>query len=107
MNEIDNNGKTALMTGASSGIGCHLARVFAENGYDLVLAARDKVRLRAQVDELSGDHSVEVLALPADLPETNLAEKIFAWFEKRAQHFRFLTILGYDPFQRAFRGPSY
>jgi short-subunit dehydrogenase len=75
--------KTVLITGASSGIGCHLARVFAENGYDLVLVARSEERLSALAEELSGKHPVEAHVLPADLSDPEAADEIFTWFEKR------------------------
>ena len=40
-----------LITGASSGIGVELARVFARNGHELALVARRKARLEALADE--------------------------------------------------------
>ena len=80
---MNDDRKTVLVTGASSGIGCHLAHVFAENGYDLVLVARSEQRLRALAEELSGSHPVEAHVLPADLSDPKAPEEIFAWFEKR------------------------
>jgi hypothetical protein len=55
----------ALITGASAGIGCELARVFAEHGHDLVLTARRAERLEALAQEL-GDRC-RVTVVPADL----------------------------------------
>ena len=65
-------GRTALITGASAGIGAALARVFAAHGFDLVLTARRAERLTALADALSGTYGVKALAMPADLarPET-------------------------------------
>ena len=60
---------TALVTGASSGIGRELARVFAEHGYDLVITARRRERLDDLADEI-GDR-VRVEAIPANLATRN------------------------------------
>jgi len=59
--------KTALITGASSGIGLELARLFAGDGYRLVLVARNRGALRALGDELQARHGIEVRVSPKDL----------------------------------------
>lgn len=56
--------QTALITGASSGIGYEMAKVFARNGYDLVLVARNTGKLQALAAELNG---TEVIVLGKDL----------------------------------------
>jgi uncharacterized protein len=61
--------KTALITGASSGIGLDFARLFAEGGYDVVLVARTESKLKALADELSMKHGVRALAVAADLAD--------------------------------------
>jgi uncharacterized protein len=60
---------TALVTGASSGIGEHLARQLAAGGHDLVLVARRRDPLERLRDELTRDYATESEVLIADLQD--------------------------------------
>jgi hypothetical protein len=59
--------RTALVTGASAGIGLALARVLARQGHGLVLVARRRERLEAVAQELSTQHHVPATAIDLDL----------------------------------------
>ncbi|VVP74716.1 hypothetical protein PS928_00142 [Pseudomonas fluorescens] len=68
MNSVQTQG-TALVTGASSGIGAIYAERLAARGFDLLLVARDQERLEAAASRLRAEHGVQVEVLRADLTQ--------------------------------------
>jgi short-subunit dehydrogenase len=69
--------QTALITGASAGIGYELAKIFAADRYDLVLVARREGRLTLLKGELEEQYGISARILAKDLTEPTAAEEIF------------------------------
>ena len=67
MNDSSLSGKTALVTGASSGLGVDFARDLARRGCHLVLVARREDRLKQVQAELQGQYGVKVMTVMLDL----------------------------------------
>jgi short-subunit dehydrogenase len=67
----------ALITGASTGIGYELAKLFAADGWDLVLVARNQKRLEELAAQLKAQHRVDAFVFPKDLAKPNAAAEIF------------------------------
>jgi short-subunit dehydrogenase len=70
--------RTALITGASSGIGKALAEEFAADGYALVLAARSVDKMQALAADLKQRHSTHVTVIGADLETTEGAARLYS-----------------------------
>jgi short-subunit dehydrogenase len=67
---------TALVTGASAGIGQAFAEVFGKYGFNLILTARREDRLQAIATELSAKHRVQAYAIVADLADPKAPERL-------------------------------
>jgi short-subunit dehydrogenase len=91
-----------LITGASQGIGYEFTKLFAADGYPLVLLARDESRLKQIADELSAKHSTKIKVLPHDLSLPAAADEIFAELQREKIHVGILVNNAGFGFQGAF-----
>lgn len=69
--------KVALITGASSGIGFELAKIFAQNKHHVVLVARRLDKLEELAQEIKSTYGVEALVIAKDLAENNAAQEVY------------------------------
>ena len=68
---------TAVLTGASSGIGLELARLLAADGYDLIMTARRVERLQQLADELEKKHGTTVRIIQMDLAKPDAGRTLW------------------------------
>lgn len=76
---MDNN--YVLITGASSGIGYELAKLFKRDGYNLILVARDKEKLQMAVDKLNNEKN-KIIMLDVDLSREDEVDKLIKYINK-------------------------
>lgn len=72
-----------LITGATSGIGYELAKVFARNGYNLIIASRDRLRMENVKGELEKTYRIEVQIITVDLSQKGGALLLYNEVRKR------------------------
>lgn len=100
---FDYRGNTALITGASSGIGAAFARALAARGMSVVLVARSEDKLRALADEIVRDHGVRAEVIAADVSEAGAARDILRETEARGIRVHLLVnnagFATYGPFE--------
>jgi short-subunit dehydrogenase len=88
---MDGRGKTALVTGASSGIGKAFAELLAQKGYSLVLTARRGDRLEALAAELRQKHQIAAHTIVADLAQPDASQHIAGELASRGLVIDFLV----------------
>lgn len=69
--------KTALITGASGGIGYELALLFAKDGFDCILVARSQDKLKALATHLETEFRVRTQVVARDLSKPNAVDEIY------------------------------
>lgn len=82
---------TALITGASAGIGYALSRCFAADHHDLILVARQQDKLEQAAEELSREFHVTTKVIVADLAQPDAPRKIFDAVQAEALSVDFLV----------------
>ncbi len=75
--------RSALITGASAGIGEEFARQLAAEGWNLIISARRLARLNELAAELGKAHDVQVTCLQSDLAEADAAARLVAELDRR------------------------
>jgi uncharacterized protein len=73
----NNKNQYALITGATSGIGYELAKLFAKDGYNLVIVARSENELDRTSVELKQQYGIDVVKIPKDLFQRNAAVELY------------------------------
>jgi short chain dehydrogenase len=86
--------ETALITGASSGIGHELAKLFAADRYNLVLVARNEARLSSLAKMLREKHGVDAHVYTADLGNPTTPQQIYDRLHKLGVKSLLLTFKG-------------
>ncbi len=69
--------KTVLITGASAGIGYELSKIFAKNGYNLVLVSRNKQKLEVIAKELENKYGIQAKVIPKDLSKSSASQELY------------------------------
>ncbi|MCQ2911480.1 MAG: SDR family oxidoreductase [Clostridia bacterium] len=77
MKENTNSKKRVLITGASSGIGFELAKLYGKNGYDLILVARRNDKLDHLKKDIESAFGVDVRVISMDLAKSNSADVLY------------------------------
>lgn len=83
--------KTALITGASSGLGLELAQLFAADKHDVVLVARRREQLEALATRLAAERGVVAGVISADLADPGAPQRIVDELKRRGTEIEFLV----------------
>jgi uncharacterized protein len=79
----ETKGRYALITGATNGIGYELAKLFAQDGYNLIIVARTGEALEQRANEFSSNYNVEVVTIEKDLFDPQAPFQIYDELKSR------------------------
>jgi short-subunit dehydrogenase len=82
---------TALITGASMGLGREYARLFAADGHDVILVARSEGKLQELARELEAARGIKTSVLAEDLGDPAAPERVFKWTQDRGLQVDYLV----------------
>lgn len=83
--------RTALVTGASSGIGRSIAEQFAKDGVNLIISARNQAQLEALAAQWRSQYRIQVTPIAADLAQPGAAQALYEAIESRGLALHYLV----------------
>ena len=83
--------RTALVTGASSGIGRSIAEQFARDGVNLIISARNQAQLEALAAQWRSQYRIQVTPIAADLAQPGAAQALYEAIESRGLALHYLV----------------
>lgn len=86
-----NKVKTALITGATGGIGYQFCQLFAQDKIDLVLIARNQEKLKKLSDQLQNNYGIKAQIITLDLSKLNAAQSLYQIIKEKELQIDFLV----------------
>ena len=83
--------KTALITGASGGLGLELCHCFAQDGINLVMVARDDIELNNVAKRIEKKHGINITIIACDLTKPNAVDTVFNQVNAQGIHIDYLV----------------
>jgi len=91
MKQTDTLTRTALITGASSGLGYELCKQFAQDNINIILVARNETRLKKLGEELERDYGISITLIPIDLSIPDAAKQLHSRVQEKGLSIDYLV----------------